>query len=54
MLIEFISLLTLLLRARRNEKKIKVKPATSFKYFQYLLTKELKLSSRQRKKITVP
>ena len=29
----------LLLRARRNEKELKVKPATSFKYFQYLLTK---------------
>ena len=29
----------LLLRARRNEKDLKVKPATSFKYFQYLLTK---------------
>ena len=28
-----------LLRARRNEKELKVKPATSFKYFQYLLTK---------------
>ena len=27
------------LRARRNEKELKVKPATSFKYFQYLLTK---------------
>ena len=27
------------LRARRNEKDLKVKPATSFKYFQYLLTK---------------
>ena len=27
------------LRARRNEKEFKVKPATSFKYFQYLLTK---------------
>ena len=30
---------SLLLRARRNEKEFKVKPATSFKYFQYLLTK---------------
>ena len=29
-----------LLRARRNEKELKVKPATSFKYFQYLLTKK--------------
>ena len=29
----------ILLRARRNEKDLKVKPATSFKYFQYLLTK---------------
>ena len=28
-----------MLRARRNEKDLKVKPATSFKYFQYLLTK---------------
>ena len=28
------------LRARRNEKDLKVKPATSFKYFQYVLTKE--------------
>ena len=28
----------ILLRARRNEKELKVKPATSFKYFQYLLT----------------
>ena len=43
-----------LLRARRNEKDLKVKPATSFKYFQYLLTK-LKQSSRQRKyNLTVP
>ena len=30
---------SVLLRARRNEKDLKVKPATSFKYFQYLLTK---------------
>ena len=30
-----------LLRARRNEKELKVKPATSFKYFQYLSTKNL-------------
>ena len=45
----------LLLRARRNEKELKVKPATSFKYFQYLLTKKLKQSSRQRKyNLTVP
>ena len=29
----------IVLRARRNEKELKVKPATSFKYFQYLLTK---------------
>ena len=28
-----------LLQARRNDKDLKVKPATSFKYFQYLLTK---------------
>ena len=27
------------LRARHHEKELKVKPATSFKYFQYLLTK---------------
>ena len=27
-----------LLRARRNEKEFKVKPAISFKYFQYFLT----------------
>ena len=45
----------MLLRARRNEKDLKVKPATSFKYFQYLLTKKLKQSSRQRKyNLTVP
>ena len=25
----------IMLRARRNEKEFKVKPATSFKYFQY-------------------
>ena len=31
-----------MLRARRNEKDFKVKPATSFKYFQYLLTKKIK------------
>ena len=30
----------LLLQARRNEKELKVKPATRFKYFQYLLTKK--------------
>ena len=29
-----------MLRARRNEKEFRVKPATSFKYFQYLLTKK--------------
>ena len=29
----------ILLRARRNEKDLKVKPATSFNYLQYLLTK---------------
>ena len=29
----------IVLRTRRNEKELKVKPATSFKYFQYLLTK---------------
>ena len=28
------------LRARHNEKELKVKPATSLKYFQYLLTKK--------------
>ena len=28
-----------MLRARRNEKELKVKPATSFEYFQYLLAK---------------
>ena len=44
-----------LLRARPNEKELKVKPATSFKYFLYLLTKKLKQSSRQRKyNLTVP
>ena len=32
------SILPMLL-ARCNEKELKVKPATSFKYFQYLLTK---------------
>ena len=37
-----------LLRARRNEKEFKVKPATSFIYFQYLLTENLKQSSRQK------
>ena len=37
-----------MLRARRNEKEFKVKPATSFKYFQYLLTENLKQSSRQK------
>ena len=43
------------LRARRNEKEFKVKPATSFKYFQYLLTENLKQSSRQKKYyLTVP
>ena len=31
-----------LLRARRNEKELKVKPATSFNYFLYLLTKKIK------------
>ena len=47
--------LIVLLRARRNEKELKVKPASSFKYFQYLLTKKLKQSSRQRKyNLTVP
>ena len=30
----------IMLRARRNEKELKVKPATSFKYFQYLLTEK--------------
>ena len=34
-----VTIFNLLLRARRNEKELKVKPATSFKYFQYLLTK---------------
>ena len=39
-----------LLRARHNEKELKVKLATSFKYFQYLLKKKKKKqSSRQRK-----
>ena len=33
-------LVQVVLRARRNEKDLKVKPATSFKYFQYLLTKK--------------
>ena len=31
--------LFILLQARRNEKELIVKPATSFQYFQYLLTK---------------
>ena len=45
----------MLLQARCNEKDLKVKPATSFKYFQYLLTKKLKQSSRQRKyNLTLP
>ena len=34
-----VLLLWFLLRARRNEKEFKVKPATSFKCVQYLLTK---------------
>ena len=38
-----------MLRARRNEKDLKVKPATSFNYFQYLLTENLKQTSRQKK-----
>ena len=47
--------MVILLRARRNEKEFKVKPATSFKYFQYLLTENLKQSSRQKKYyLTVP
>ena len=44
-----VSALEILLRARRNEKEFKVKPATSFKYFQYLLTENLKQCSRQKK-----
>ena len=36
-LIQFLKYI--MLRARRNEKELKVKPATIFKYFQYLLTK---------------
>ena len=49
------SLQDILLRARRNEKEFKVKPATSFNYFQYLLTENLKQCSRQRKYyLTVP
>ena len=45
----------ILLRARRNEKEFRVKPATSFNYFQYLLTENLKQCSRQRKYyLTVP
>ena len=44
-----------LLRARRNEKEFKVKPATTYKYFQYLLTANLNQSSRQKKYyLTVP
>ena len=37
----YIRCLFTVLRARRNEKDLKVKPATSFKYFQYLLTKNI-------------
>ena len=45
----------ILLRARRNEEEFRVKPATSFNYFQYLLTENLKQCSRQRKYyLTVP
>ena len=32
-----------LLRAKRNEKELKIKPATSFEYFLYLLTKKNKI-----------
>ena len=34
-----IFVMIIVLRARRNEKEFKVKPATSFKYFQYLFKK---------------
>ena len=39
----------ILLRARRNEKELKVKPATSFNYFQYLLTKKFKTMFKTEK-----
>ena len=38
-----------LLRARRNEKELKVKQGTSFKYFQYLLTKKIKTKFKAEK-----
>ena len=37
------------LRARRNEKELKVKPATNFKYFKYLLTKKIKTNFKTEK-----
>ena len=36
-------------RARCNEKELKAKPATSFKYFQYLLTKKIKTKFKTEK-----
>ena len=39
--------LQFLLRARHNEKEFRVKPATPFNYFQYLLTKSLKQCSEK-------
>ena len=37
------------LQARRNKKDLKVKPATSFKIFQYLLTKKIKTKFKAEK-----
>ena len=45
----FVKQVEILLRARRNEKELKVKPATSFKYFQYLLTKKIKTKFKTEK-----
>ena len=47
--VRFVRVSSHVLRARRNEKEFKVKPATSFKYFQYLLTDNLKQRLRQKK-----
>ena len=44
-----IKFLRILLRTRRNEKEFRVKPATSFKYFQYLLTKKIKTKFKTEK-----
>ena len=43
-----VELITPVLRARRNEKEMKVKPATSFKLLTIFIPQKIKQDSKQK------